>query len=282
MIADLGLSRLSIRILAGLASVAAALVLATPPPAGAEPGDGGTKKDDNTAVAINEEDGSTVLDFAFSIRRVAGDVVENQNAAVALASCESCQTVAVAIQIVLVESTPSTVTPINAAIALNEECTACTTVALAYQYVLGVGEPLRFTKEGRERIREIREEFKSLERGDLPLDQILARVAELRADLVDVLNTQLETRSDRGEDGGGGEGEGPSGAGADEGAGEGSDEQGGPGPGGADGSDAGSGGGEPTDDSGAEPSTSPDGGGSAEEPAAGAEAPAGGSGESAP
>lgn len=177
-------------------------------------------------------------------------------------------------------STPSTVTPINAAIALNEECTACTTVALAYQYVLGVGEPLRFTKEGRERIREIREEFKSLERSDLPLDQILARVAELRADLVDVLNTQLETRSDRGEDGGGGEG--PSGAGADEGTGEPTDELGGPGPGGADGSDAGSGGGEPTDDSGAEPSISPDGGGSAEEPAAGAEAPAGGSGESAP
>jgi putative peptide zinc metalloprotease protein len=214
------------------------------------------ERGDNTAVAVNEEDGSTVLDFAFSIRRVAGEVVDNQNAAVALASCESCQTVALAIQVVLVESAPSTVTPVNAAIALNEECTACTTVALAYQYVLGVNQPLRFTKEGRERIRAIRKELMRLERSGLPLDQILARVAELRADLVEVLTTQLEV------DGRGAQDEeeaGEDGDGADREAGTGS-------------GDPGSGRG---DESGAEPSSAPGdnpagnspGGGSGAEPA---------------
>ena len=271
-------SSLRVRALALLAVVVAVLVLAAAAPVDdAEAGQGG----DNTAAAINTEDGSTVFDFTFSIRRLAGDVVENQNAAVALASCESCQTVAVAIQVVLVESTPSTITPVNAAIALNEECTACTTVALAYQYVLGVGEPLRFTKEGRERIRDIRKEFMRLERSDLSLAEVLARVAELRAQLVDVLNTQLEVDDGSGgedrdgvdesdEDRGGGDADSDS-----DGEPQGTD--GGPPAGGDDAADAP--GGTAGDDS-APPAQ--DTGTGSEAPAEGAEAPPGASGQPAP
>ena len=88
-------------VLVGLIALAA---LAAAPPASAQ---------DNSAVAVNTKDGTNLFKFAFDIRRVMGDVVENQNAAVAYANCEDCQTVAVAIQIVLVFSDPSVVTPEN-------------------------------------------------------------------------------------------------------------------------------------------------------------------------
>jgi hypothetical protein len=162
------------------------------------------------------------------------------------------------------------VTPINAAIALNEECTACTTVALAYQYVLGVGQPLRFTPEGRKRIAAIRKEFKRLERSGLPLEEILARVNELRAELVDVLNTELVVAGgDPGQPGG------------DQAAGEdgGPQTAGGTGPegGGADGGGDAGGAGEPRDGAGGAPATAPedDAGGSAPDDGGGG-APAGG------
>ena len=69
--------------------------------------------DDTAAVAVNTKDGSSVFRLAFSIKKVAGDVVDNANAAVAYSSCESCRTIALSIQIVLVTGDPETVTPEN-------------------------------------------------------------------------------------------------------------------------------------------------------------------------
>src|SRR2546421_7615949 len=94
---------------------------------------------DNTAIAINTKDGSSIFKLAFSIKRVAGDVVDSTNAAVAFASCNDCSTVAVAIEVVLVTGDPSTVTPTNLALAMNVDCQSCITVADAYQFVIGTG-----------------------------------------------------------------------------------------------------------------------------------------------
>jgi hypothetical protein len=58
------------------------LPLAAPGQARAEDGGG-----DNAAVAINTKDGSSLFKFAFSIKKVLGEVVDNTNAAVAYASC---------------------------------------------------------------------------------------------------------------------------------------------------------------------------------------------------
>ena len=51
--------------------------------------DDGNAGGDNAAVAINTRDGSSLFRLAFKIRRVAGDIVDNQNAAVAYARCNS-------------------------------------------------------------------------------------------------------------------------------------------------------------------------------------------------
>src|SRR5688572_20344054 len=91
----------------------------------------------NMVYAENEKDNSSVFEFAFEVVEVSGEVVDQTNAAIAYASCENCQAVAVAIQIVFVMNSPEIATPENVSIAVNYECTACTTVALAYQYVVG-------------------------------------------------------------------------------------------------------------------------------------------------
>ena len=149
--------------------------------------------DDTTAVAVNTKDGSSVFRLAFSIKKVAGDVVDNTNAAVAYSSCESCRTVALSIQIVLVTGNPDTVTPQNVAIAINENCTSCETLASAYQWVLGTDEEnVRFSPEGRHAINEIRTELRGLGKSDLPVDELQARVHQLMIRLGTVLRTELE------------------------------------------------------------------------------------------
>jgi putative peptide zinc metalloprotease protein len=150
---------------------------------------------DNTAIAINTEDGASVFDFAFKVRRVMNNVVDNQNAAVAYASCEECQTVATAIQIVLVFSDPQVVTPENIAIALNEGCDTCETVASAYQFVFSVPEKFKFSKDAWKRIVEIREEIEELgedfEDGELSALELQEQIDLLVDELRTVIKTDI-------------------------------------------------------------------------------------------
>lgn len=166
--------------------------------------------DTNAAQAVNTEDGSSLFDFAFDIRRVAGDTVDQTNAAVAYANCDNCQTVAVAIQIVLVTTDPKVVSPTNVAVAVNEGCTTCSTLAAAYQFVYGNGGPVRFTGEGRKRINDIRKTLKELKKdfedGELTTDEVRAEITRLTDEIRDVLKTELVPVG-RGRDDDEGEGE---------------------------------------------------------------------------
>lgn len=177
------------RVLILLATLVAAIGLSTacPAAASADEGNGGN----TSAIAINTKDGSSLFRFAFGIKRVMGDVVDNGNAAVAFASCNDCRTVAISIQIVLVMSSPHVVTPTNVALAINNLCTLCETLASAYQFVIGVGGPVRFTPEGRQAIQEIRKELRDLGDSDLSLFEIQARIDQLMDRLREVLRTQL-------------------------------------------------------------------------------------------
>ena len=146
---------------------------------------------DNTAVVINTKDGTSVFKFAFSISRTMGEVVDQTNAAVAYAECEECVTVALAIQVVLVMSDPSVVTPTNIAIALNNECNLCSTLASAYQIVLSTGGPVRFTSEGIRKINELRKRLRALLRAGLPIDQLQAEIDVLVDELREVIRNEL-------------------------------------------------------------------------------------------
>jgi putative peptide zinc metalloprotease protein len=182
------------RLLITFAALAAAVGLAAvrPDAALAEGGD-------TAAVAVNTKDGSSIFKLAFAIKRVAGDVVDTSNAAVAFASCSNCQTVAISIQVVLITGDPSVVTPQNLAIAINQNCTACQTLASAFQFVLTTDGEVHFTPEGNKAIAEIRHELRELRKSGLTIVQIQARVEELMTRLVQVVNNELVAAGKSGE-----------------------------------------------------------------------------------
>lgn len=170
----------------------AALALFLGLPGNAQAQDGGG---DTSAVAINTKDGSSLFKFSFAIKKMLGEVVDNQNAAVAYASCEQCRTTAISIQIVLVSGSPDTVIPENYAISINESCTLCQTFSSALQFVIGVDDPsVGLTKEGKRELREILHEFKALKEQEYTLAEFDAKVRALADRLRTVLRTQLVSR----------------------------------------------------------------------------------------
>ena len=175
------------RLLSLLLALALAAGIGAARPAAALAGEGGS----NDAVAINLKDNSALFKFAWAVRHVMGDVVDQQNNAVAYASCNSCQTTAIAIEIVLVEGSPSNESPVNKAIAINQECNLCDTFATAYQFVINTNGPVHFTEEGIRELHEIRKEIESWGKQGLSNAEIRARLPDLIARIKQVLATQL-------------------------------------------------------------------------------------------
>jgi putative peptide zinc metalloprotease protein len=146
---------------------------------------------DNVAVAINTKDGADIFKLAFKIARANQQIVDDSNAAAALASCVDCQTIAVAFQVVLIFSDPDVISSQNLALAENYECDACVTIAQAYQWLLTTGGPVHFTDEGNRRLAEIRQRLHDLANADLTVDELQAELDEIAAELADVLKTEL-------------------------------------------------------------------------------------------
>ena len=193
------------RLLAALAALVLGASAGTLPAIAAE--------GDTSAVAVNTKDGSTLFRFAFSVRQILGNVVDQSNTAVAYASCTECRTVAISVQVLLVSGSPDTVTPTNLALALNDGCTECQTLASAYQFVFGTGDDLRFTAEGRKQIAEIRRRFQELRRqGDsLSLEEIQKQADALAGELRTILASEVTPRGPGTERDGSAPAEGPDG-----------------------------------------------------------------------
>jgi putative peptide zinc metalloprotease protein len=151
----------------------------------------GAAKADNSAIAINTHDGSSVFRFAFAIRHVGGDVVDETNSAVAFASCTDCQTTAIAIEIVLMEGSPSTYTPINQAIAINYECQMCLTFAAAYQFVIQGTGPMHFTGAGYRDLERIAQAIRDLQKQNLSPFELRSALDPLIVNLKELLANEL-------------------------------------------------------------------------------------------
>jgi len=147
---------------------------------------------DNTAIAVNTKDGTTLFKVSFKVARTNQEIVDNGNAAVAISSCIDCQSMAAAFQIVLVFSDPSVVTPVNFALAENVECQICVAFAAASQWVLGTGGPVHFTSEGNQMLAELKHQLNDLSKQeDLTLAEIQIALDQIAAGIVDVLTHQL-------------------------------------------------------------------------------------------
>jgi putative peptide zinc metalloprotease protein len=183
------------RALALLLAVAATALGALAPAAAQaqEPRDG-----DSAAVAVNTTDGTTVFELAFDIRKVTSEVVDQTNTAIAYSSCKECRTVAISIQILLVQGSPTTVTPQNVAVAVNDQCTLCDSLALAYQFAVGGGaEPVTLTPRGWFQLFKIKRELNRLPVQQLTDAEITTRVNALMDQVGTILDTELTTRPRR-------------------------------------------------------------------------------------
>jgi putative peptide zinc metalloprotease protein len=144
---------------------------------------------DNRAIARNVEDGSTVYDTAFTIVWVVGDIVDQTNVADARASCTDCVTVAVAFQVVLVQSEARIVIPENHAVALNVDCDGCTTFAIATQLVFTVPETL--TDDAMSELQHLWSALVALEQRiqEIPLADLYGEISALEAAFVSFLSS---------------------------------------------------------------------------------------------
>ncbi len=146
---------------------------------------------DNVAVAANSSDGRTVYAISLKIVQTGADVVDATNAAVAAASCTDCQTVAIALEAVLVYGSPSTFDPANIALALNSGCTNCQTLASAYQDIVQNDTRVRITGAGRQQIAEIRRDLELLRSSGLDVVAVQQRVDEDAGRFLQVLRTEI-------------------------------------------------------------------------------------------
>ena len=138
----------------------------------------------NKASAVNTVDGSRLFELAFDIQRVrGGEPLRHQNIAEAIASCQACRTIAIAVQVVIVMGTTDLAAPVNVAESLNTVCTACQTLALAWQLVVTTPGEVELSQEALRRIQEIERELQALEASDAPVEDIRAAADELLSDL---------------------------------------------------------------------------------------------------
>jgi hypothetical protein len=154
-----------------------------------------------TSAKINSADAeaagapsTSVVDLALGLRENATDTIDESNSAIAHSTCDACRSVGIAFQVVIVQSSsPSTITPENVAVALNENCTGCSSLAIAHQFVVGRGEPARITSSGKRQLFAVGDDLLRLERSyrDLTDAEIQARTDADAAKVGAILDAEL-------------------------------------------------------------------------------------------
>ena len=157
----------------------------------------------NQVHLFNQQDGRFMARASIVLRRLEdGDgSVQAVNIAVAEARCTDCQTIAVALQVVLYQRGAKDVQPQNIALALNAGCTRCVTIARAIQYVIPVDDTkavpdsvIRLVKDMDKELRYF-STIKSL--SELDPDEAVARlnkVMEQYGDLHQYLTQAMDTK----------------------------------------------------------------------------------------
>jgi hypothetical protein len=92
----------------------------------------------NYVAAENSDSTSPVVQAytAFALDQAGSSVTDTNVAYAHSFDCTGCHSVAVAIQVVVVEGSPSNYQPQNGAVAINDNCQSCQTFAYAHQYVI--------------------------------------------------------------------------------------------------------------------------------------------------
>ena len=145
---------------------------------------------DNQALAENTTDGTAQYDVALAMVWVeGGEDALNTNEAYAFASCNTCASVAIAFQVVMVIGDNDVAVPQNLAGAVNYNCVNCLTYALAQQLFITLDGPL--SEEARAQLDEIWAQIAAFGQGitGVPLDLIDDKLDEFEQQILDVIET---------------------------------------------------------------------------------------------
>jgi len=176
------------RRIAVMVSIIASLSLAGAPQAFAS----GTGGADNIVVAQNQTTGALVARAKTSVAHDPGPTVANVNQAYAHASCTDCRTVAVAVQVVLVEGPTTDFRPTNVALALNENCLRCATFAFARQEVLSPGRHIEFSDSAKRAISQIQAQISRVASSSETFDLMTADLDNLTQQLLAVVQGEVQ------------------------------------------------------------------------------------------
>jgi hypothetical protein len=149
----------------------------------------------------NTEDRRFKARASIKLHRITNDDVDPVNIAFAQGRCTDCQTIAVAVQVVLYQRGARSVQPQNIALAANVGCTRCVTVARAIQYVIPVDDPKEVSAEISGLIKDIDKELRFLasvktwdqitsDESMARLQSVLDKYAELHEYLWDMMQRQ--------------------------------------------------------------------------------------------
>ena len=152
----------------------------------------------NIVLVENKHDGRLRVKGHVQLGKVPGSVVSPVNLAAAVNTCHNdCDTLAVALQVNLVNRAFSVFTPQNAAVAVNAGCNGCHAVAWAIQYNIGVDDPIQVPAGVNKFVGRMRAEMAHIDASSTSLAQaeseMLGVIAQFQ-DLVAYLTTSRDEK----------------------------------------------------------------------------------------
>jgi hypothetical protein len=172
-----------------VAATAVAILVTFSAPAYA---DGGAN---NVVIANNTADNSSLARDRLQVAYDASSTVGNDNIASAQSSnCVSCRTIAVAMQVVLVESSDVTdFHPGNVAAAANGGCVTCTTYAFAYQDIVQPGRIVYLSGAAQQHLADLRIRADAIANDtSLSFADMKAQLDSLFADVVTTVSQDMQ------------------------------------------------------------------------------------------
>jgi len=147
----------------------------------------------NNIVSVqNATTGASMARAKTSVAHDPGPTVANTNQAYAHATCTDCRTVAVAVQVVLVEGPTTDFRPTNVALALNENCLRCATFAFARQEVLSPGRHIEISEHAESAIKTIQAQISHVASSSETFDVMTTDLDNLTQQLVAVVQGEVQ------------------------------------------------------------------------------------------
>lgn len=179
--------RLHISVLALLTALT--VTIGAQPAAG---GDGGAGAN-NLVLVSTDSDAPVKARSRVQVAGAPADTVSHQNVALARSTdCTGCRTVAVAMQVVVVEGYPQEFRPVNAAVAANGGCTGCDTYAFAYQYAVQPGVPVHLRPGAQQRLAQLRDQVDAVAGSGLGWDDMRVQLRALFSQVVQLVDEEMQ------------------------------------------------------------------------------------------